>query len=93
MVISREPGEAFYLEGYRQSFITLRCLSHAGPFALIDGSPTAADLELAARLLARYSQGRDADCVTIGIERPGRPGEVQAVAPLLPEAVPKAWHV
>ena len=93
LIISREPGEVFYLEGYRASFIMLRSLSHVGPLALLDGSPSPADIELAAQLLARYSQGRDGASVTIGVERPGEPGEVLLVRPLLPEAVPRAWHV
>ena len=93
LIVSRQQGEAFYLEGYRKAFIALRCLSHVGPFALIDGSPSDADLELSARLLARYSKGRDDALVTIIVERPGATGEVLSVAPLLPEAVPPSWHV
>ena len=93
LIVSREQSEVFYLEGYTNSFIALRCLSHVGPMALVDGEPSAADLELAASLLARYSQGRTTDSVTIGVERPGAPGAVLTVRPLLPEAVPHAWHV
>ena len=65
LIIGRELGENRYLEGYRRTFQSLSCVSHKGPLCLIDGDPSAADLTLAARILARYGQGRDAATVTV----------------------------
>jgi tRNA U34 2-thiouridine synthase MnmA/TrmU len=59
LILGREDGENRYLEGYRKQFIALRPLSHRGPLCLIDGQPAPTDLHTAARVLARYSQGRE----------------------------------
>lgn len=93
LIVGREDGENHFLEGYRKSFPHLRTVSHLGPLTLVDGSPSRADLELAARLAARFSQGRDADTVSVAIERPGCPGEVIAVKPMPVEQIPSAWYV
>ena len=93
IIISREEGENHYLEGYRHDFTTIRTLSHGGPVTLVDGQPTRADLDFAVRIVARYSQGRDADAVTLTVTDPGRDPEEITVAPLLPAEVPDHWHV
>jgi hypothetical protein len=60
---------------------------------LLDGEPTDADLELAARITARYSQGKMAEAVTVEIHFPA--GEVRTleVAPLPPMEIEKEWMV
>jgi len=93
LIIGREEGENRYLEGYRKQFIALRPLSHRGPLALLDGTPGAEDLPLAARVLARYSQGRDADRVQVSVERPDGTGEVLEVTPMAPHEMPEKWHI
>ncbi len=93
LILGREEGENRYLEGYRKRFIALRPVSHEGPLCLVDGNPTQADLVLAARVLARYSQGRDADRVQVSVDQPDGSGQVLAVAPLPACEVPDAWHV
>ncbi|MDZ7748292.1 MAG: tRNA (5-methylaminomethyl-2-thiouridylate)-methyltransferase [Halofilum sp. (in: g-proteobacteria)] len=60
LIVAREEGETRFLEGYRKAFAHIRTLSHPGPLTLVDGEPDAADLELAARVAARFGQGRDA---------------------------------
>ncbi|MFW6092936.1 MAG: tRNA (5-methylaminomethyl-2-thiouridylate)-methyltransferase [Pseudomonadota bacterium] len=93
LILGREEGENRYLEGYRKRFITLRSLSHRGPLCLVDGTPGREDLTLAARILARYSQGRDAERVQIGIDSPEGHGEVLDVTPLPPHEVRDEWWV
>ncbi|MCZ6657126.1 MAG: tRNA (5-methylaminomethyl-2-thiouridylate)-methyltransferase [Gammaproteobacteria bacterium] len=93
LIVGREEGENQYLEGYRKQFVALRPLSHKGPLCLIDGTPSAADIELAARVLARYSQGRSADHVTIVAEEPNGVARDLEVVPLPPMEIPTAWHV
>ena len=93
VIVARDEGEANFLEGYRKAFTHLRTVSHNGPLALIDGRPSQADLELAARIVARYSQGRDADAVTVSIAMPDGTGSVRVVAPLRPEEIRAGWHV
>jgi len=93
LIVAREEGENHFLEGYRKAFVHLRTVSHNGPLALIDGKPSKDDLLLAARIVARYSQGREAESVTVSVTSPGGAGEVLIVAPLRPEEIPQAWHV
>ncbi|MCZ6459450.1 MAG: tRNA (5-methylaminomethyl-2-thiouridylate)-methyltransferase [Gammaproteobacteria bacterium] len=93
LIIGREHGENQYLEGYRKQFVTLRPLSHKGPLCLVDGKASAADLHLAARILARYSQGRDATEVTVSISQPDGACEQLTVVPLRPEEISPDWHV
>ena len=93
LIVGREEGENRYLAGYRKQFTALRPVSHEGPLCLIDGAPRSADISLAARVVARYSQGRDAASVTVAAERTdGRRTELK-VAPFAPTEIPAAWHV
>ena len=93
LIIGREEGENHFLEGYRKQFVHLRTESHLGPLALVDGAPTPADLELAGRILARYSQGRDAATVTLSVHHPDGACAPLVVTPLAPCELPEAWHV
>lgn len=92
LIIGREEGENRYLEGYRKDFIHLRTLSHAGPLVLLDGKPDADDIHLAARITARYSQGRDANQVIIQVHRhQDLPVWEMAVKPLTSSELPQEW--
>ena len=101
VIISREEGENHYLSGYQRQFILMTTESHPGPIALIDrvtghatdGEMHQDDLELAARLVARYGQGRDAEQVTVKATRPDGAATTLTVAPMHPSEVPDHWHV
>ena len=93
LIISREEGENHYLNGYQHEFATIRNVSHGGPVTLVDGSPTEEDLILAARVTARYGQGRDAAEVTMSITPPGGETREVTLAPMPPEGIEEAWHV
>ena len=93
LIVGREEGENAYLEGYRRQFIALRPTSHKGPLCLIDGNPNSGDVKLAARVLARYSQGRGASSVTVVADTPGGERTEISVAPMPPSQIPAAWHV
>ncbi|MCI0654335.1 MAG: tRNA (5-methylaminomethyl-2-thiouridylate)-methyltransferase [Methylococcaceae bacterium] len=92
MIIAREEGETRFLQGYRKSFIHMHPVSHRGPLVLIDGTPDADDLLLAARLTARYSQGRDAERVEVSVVRNGV-SESLSVAPISSQEMPDEWHI
>ena len=87
MIIGREEGENRYLEGYRKSYVSLFSKSHRGPLALLDGRCDDDDLTLAAQILARYCQGRDADEVCIGIKNTDGAEQEKRVKPMASEAV------
>jgi len=93
LIVGREEGENNFLEGYRKDFIHLRVISHLGPLTLIDGTPSQADLVLAARIAARYSQGREACTVTVAIEDMNGSGQVVQVVPIRPDEIPGNWYV
>ena len=51
------------------------------------------DVALAARVLARYSQGRDEAEVEVSVHHPDGVVELLNVTPLGPAELPAAWHV
>ena len=93
MIVGREEGENRFLEGYRKQFTHLLPVSHKGPLVLVDGAPTEEDLELAARLTARFSQGRDADRVEVQYQAPDGAARTLSVAPIAGDAIPGDWYL
>jgi tRNA-specific 2-thiouridylase len=93
IIIGREEGENNFLEGYRHQFIHLRPLNHTGALALIDGEAGAEDIYLAARLLARFSNGRDAEKVQIAVHSLEGTVWNLDVQPLPAAEIPKEWYV
>jgi len=93
LIVSREEGENNFLAGYRKLYTHIIITSHPGPLVLVDGEPGDADLELAARIAARYGKGRTAEKVTAEIHFTN--GEVRTleVAPLPPYEVKEEWMI
>ena len=93
LIVGREEGENRYLEGYRRRFVHLMPVSHPGPLVLLDGEAGVEDLELAARIAARFSKGRDAAQVVIQVT--DKEGAVRnfTVSPLPPEQIPPQWYL
>ena len=92
MIIAREEGEGKFLQGYKKSFTHMQTTSHNGPLVLIDGQPSRDDLALAARVTARYSQGREADSVDVLVTHDGRE-EKFSIQPLAAHEIPSDWHI
>ncbi len=93
MIVGREEGENNYLKGYQQTYLSLKPVSHGGPLTLVDGNPDQADIELAAQIAARYSQGRDAELVDFELRFPDGSTRPLTVAPMKAEAIDPNWHV
>ena len=93
IIVGREEGENRYLEGYRQTFISIHATSHAGPLALIDGDVDSNDIDLAARIVARYGQGKTAEEVTLEVRLPDGSKTERCIAPLQAQEIEQAWHV
>ncbi len=91
LIVAREEGEGNFLQGYRKQYPHLRTVSHGGPFTLIDGEPGTDDIELAARIVARYSQGKQADEVEVEYVDAQGVGHSLRVKPLAAHEIPKAW--
>lgn len=93
LIISREEGENKFLSGYKKQFSTIEIESHNGPLTLIDGKINDSDFELASRIAARFSQGREADEVTVKIRQQNGDEKIITVAPLPPAEILKEWYV
>lgn len=92
MIIAREDGENKFLQGYRKTFVSMSPVSHGGPVVLIDGKPNEDDLTLAARIAARYGQGRDAEEVEIKVLQQGVEKSLY-IKPLGKDEILQEWHV
>ena len=60
---------------------------------MIDGDIKPEDFELAAGVVARYGQGRDAEQVEVHITVPGEDVKIIKIKPLSVEQVDEDWHV
>ncbi len=91
LIIAREEGEGKFLQGYKRQYPTLQVTSHGGPFVLIDGELSDEELGQAASIVARYSQGRSADEVTLEYaDTEGKARELR-VRPASPDEIPAEW--
>ena len=93
LIIARDSGETQYLSGYRSQFAHFAITSHSGPLTLVDGVIPDADLEMAARLVARFGSSRDADQVDVCFTRQDGTQQELTVSPMLPTEIPKPWYV
>ena len=93
MIIGREEGENNFLEGYRKQFIHMRTVDVNGPLVLIDGEANAEDLDLAAQITARFSQGKMLDKVDIEVTNLEGVSTCYSVTPLPPSQMPEEWVV
>jgi tRNA U34 2-thiouridine synthase MnmA/TrmU len=93
MIVGREEGENKYLEGYKKQFPYLRSTSHTGPLVLIDGTLSNDDLELAARLTARFGHGKTAERVEVEAVFPDGTSSQLSVEPMVPSQLKEEWYV
>ncbi len=93
MIIGREDGENKFLEGYRKQYVHLFTTTHRGPLVLIDGEVNDEGLELAARITARFSQGRDAELVDVEVHTLDGEQQVFRVRPIAGAAIPGGWYL
>lgn len=92
LIVARDAGEDRFLQGYRRSFPYLQAVSHAGPLALLQGDADRNDLELAARITARYGKGRNEPLVSIRAVY-GNLENVFQVRPLGTGEIPRSWYL
>jgi len=57
-VVGRDEAENAFLDRFRAGRWRLHALDHLGPVTLVTGAPAGEDLEVAAGITARYSDGR-----------------------------------
>ncbi|MBI3900453.1 MAG: tRNA (5-methylaminomethyl-2-thiouridylate)-methyltransferase [Gammaproteobacteria bacterium] len=93
LIIARDDGENNFLLGFRKRYTHLFSTSHSGPLALIDGKIGDDELELAARLTARYGKGRTAERVVVSVTDTAGKSHDLEVAPLPINQIPVSWYL
>ncbi len=93
LIVGRDEGENNFLQGYRRRFTHLYATNHGGPLALFEGEIHDGDLELAARLVARFGQGRDEPLVAITVTHQDHHSQIFSVAPLPVDEVRPSWYL
>jgi tRNA U34 2-thiouridine synthase MnmA/TrmU len=93
LIVGREEGENNFLSGYRKQYIHLEAASVDGPFVLLEGEPDEDDILLAARITARFGQGRDAASVAIEVTDKSGNRRILDVAPLGSGDIPQEWYL
>jgi tRNA-specific 2-thiouridylase len=93
MIIGRNESENDLLQKLSLKFTHLFPISHNGPLVLLDGVFGAKEIDLAARIAARYSAGRCAEQVKIQVELNDGTTQLLNVAPMLPEMIPAEWFL
>lgn len=91
VVIGRDHRENGVITRFAANGPLLEARDHSGPTALVEGEPSAADIQAAARLVGRYGKGRTEARVAIQVRHPsGRvdtlevePGDVAAARMLM----------
>jgi tRNA-uridine 2-sulfurtransferase len=93
LIVGRDEGENNFLNGYRKRFTHLHATSHQGPLVLIDGNVSEADIDLAARLTARFGKGREAETVTLTVTDAAGNSRELKVAPIPANDIPPEWYL
>lgn len=87
LIVGRNAGESDLLTRFAEGRSRLEVEDHQGATTLLDGAPSAADLELACRIAARYSQARDAERVRVRWESGDGRGSLSVSPSLTDEAL------
>jgi hypothetical protein len=93
LIVGRDEGENNFLSGYRRQYLHLYPTSHKGALVLLNGEAHSDDLQLAARLTARFSQGRDSAAVSVAICDVHGREQLLTVRPLTPDEIPSHWYL
>ncbi len=93
LIIGRDSGENNFLMGYQKQFVHMFATSHPGPLVLVDGIADQDDLRLAARVTARFGQGRSARTVSVEVVSPEGAHQHLDVAPMAADDIPEQWYI
>ncbi len=93
LIIGREEGENRFLRGYRQRFTHLAATDYEGPLVLVVGEAGEDGLMLAARITARFGQGREAGTVCVLAQVPDGTEREFHVTPLPSSELPPEWYL
>jgi tRNA-specific 2-thiouridylase len=94
IIIGREEGENRFMQGYKNQLVSIYPTSHNGALALVDGEfKSNAEKQTALALIARYSQGKNADQVTLNIRQIDATEQEYHIQPMLADDIKKEWII
>lgn len=93
LIIGRDMGENNFLTGFRKEFLSMAAKDHRGPLVLIDGEITEEELPFAASILARFTDGKHEEKVTIEVQENTGECRYIDVKPMLTDDINQAWYV
>jgi len=93
MIISRDKGETNYLMGYRKKFHHLLMVSHKGPITLLQGNVSKIDFSFAAKIAARFGQGKDAKAVSFVAANADGLEKHITVSPFKAAQIKEEWYL
>lgn len=93
IIVGRNEIENKVLEKHCKGYTHLYPLSHLGPLAILHGDFSSNDINLAARIVARFSKGREAKQVQIQVIISEDDSQVISIEPISADKIPKEWYV
>ncbi|MGD9108962.1 MAG: tRNA (5-methylaminomethyl-2-thiouridylate)-methyltransferase [Gammaproteobacteria bacterium] len=93
LIIGRFDAENKFLEKYQDKYISLRCVDRSGPLVLIDGEANEDDLNLAAKITAKFSKCNNAEDVLVQINNFQNHTCQVKVKPLIAQEILPEWYV
>jgi hypothetical protein len=81
VVVGREEAENKYIEAHFGGHWLATTVDHPGPTVLIAGDPSGTEIETAAAITARYSDGKREESVRVSVKK-GDEERIVSVAPL-----------
>ena len=93
IIIGRNEIENEILQNFSSQYVCLFPISHNGPLVLLDGFFNTEDINLAARITARYSSGRSSELVKIKVQSIDGATETLDVIPISPEKINADWFL
>jgi len=85
IIVGRHERENTYLATCGAEGVSLTTVDQPGPTTLMPGQPTREEVELAARITASYSDGKEEPAVRVAVHGAGELSETLRVAPLARE--------
>ncbi len=93
LIIGRDESENYFLEGYQHQFTSIKAISHLGPLTLIDGQVMAEDIHFVAQIVARFTQAKTGDLVTLEINSQSGSVLTLSVRPFTADQIRKEWYI
>lgn len=87
IIIGRDEVENNFIANYQNKHVLLQSTSHPGALVLLDGMANPDDIQLAARLAAYFSKGRDAEKVDVVIKENTTNEKTITLASMAPEEI------